>query len=117
MLSSSKTIGAKPNSFTLDDTGERYYIGSEVGQYLKLFRGSLYKKYPQLWKRLCTPDEKRKLADLGCAQSYLNTNIMLVRADEVDEVLLGHDDKYRAVAIGGIPDKESMMYNRYLLIG
>ena len=78
-----KTYGAKPKPFTLEDGGEQYYIGSEVGQFLKYFRGSLYKKFPQLWKRLATPEEKRRLLECGCAQSYLNTNIMLVKATEV----------------------------------
>uniref|UniRef100_A0A914WUJ7 SWI/SNF-related matrix-associated actin-dependent regulator of chromatin subfamily B member 1 n=2 Tax=Plectus sambesii TaxID=2011161 RepID=A0A914WUJ7_9BILA len=106
MATPGKTYGDKPNSFLLEEGGERFYIGSEIGQYLKLFRGSLYKKYPQLWKRLCTVEEKRKMSELGCAQSYLNTNIMLVRAAEVDEILAGRDEKYRAVSLGG-GDKES----------
>lgn len=45
----SKTYGPKPQSFTLDD-GERYYVGADVGQYLKYHRGTLYKRFPQLWK-------------------------------------------------------------------
>jgi hypothetical protein len=36
-----KTYGQKPKSFQLDD-GERYYIGAEIGQYLKYGRGHLY---------------------------------------------------------------------------
>jgi hypothetical protein len=80
-----KTYGSKPKAFTLEDGGEEFYVGSEVGQYLKFFRGSLYKKFPQLWKRLATPEEKRRLLDSGAAPSYLNTNIMLVRVQEVSK--------------------------------
>lgn len=95
-----KTYGDKPSSFSLEDGGEQFYIGSEVGNYMKLFRGALYKKYPQMWKRVATLEEKRKLAEIGCSQSYLNTNITLVRASEVEDILTGADEKYRAVSLG-----------------
>ena len=55
-----KTYGPKPEAFTLDD-GERYYVGADVGQYLKYHRGTLYKRYPQLWKRMASVDEKKKI--------------------------------------------------------
>lgn len=38
---------------------------SKVGAYLKMFRGTLYKKYPQLWKRAATQEDKRKLQELS----------------------------------------------------
>ncbi|XP_015910224.1 SWI/SNF-related matrix-associated actin-dependent regulator of chromatin subfamily B member 1-A isoform X1 [Parasteatoda tepidariorum] len=60
-----RTFGEKPIAFQLEENGEYYYIGSEVGNYLRMFRGSLYKRYPSLWRRLVTVDERRKIASLG----------------------------------------------------
>jgi len=37
----------------------------QVGNYLRLFRGALYKKYPGLTRRMVTNDERRKLGELG----------------------------------------------------
>lgn len=91
----SRTYGPKPTAFTLDD-GERYYVGADVGQYLKFHRGTLYKRYPQLWKRMATFEEKKKIQEIGCATSYINSNIMLVKANEVDEIFEGQEEKYRA---------------------
>lgn len=86
----SKTYGPRPHSFTLDD-GERYYVGADVGQYLKYHRGTLYKRYPQLWKRLATMEEKKRIQDLSCAVSNINSNIMLVKAREVEEIFEGQE--------------------------
>uniref|UniRef100_A0A183CIM5 SUMO-conjugating enzyme UBC9 n=1 Tax=Globodera pallida TaxID=36090 RepID=A0A183CIM5_GLOPA len=96
----SKTYGPKPESFMLDD-GERYYVGADVGQYLKYHRGTLYKRYPQLWKRMASVDEKKKIQELGCATSYINSNIMLVKANEVEDIFDGQEEKYRASVSGG----------------
>jgi len=37
----------------------------KVGNYLRLFRGTLYKKYPSLWRRLITSEERKWLIELG----------------------------------------------------
>ncbi|XP_041348691.1 SWI/SNF-related matrix-associated actin-dependent regulator of chromatin subfamily B member 1-A-like isoform X2 [Gigantopelta aegis] len=95
-----KTFGEKPKSFTIEENGEAYYIGSEVGNYLRLFRGSLYKKYPSMWRRLVTVDERKKIANIGFGQHSLATNITLLKAAEVDEIFEGNDDKYKAVSLG-----------------
>ena len=53
-----KTYGEKPIIFKFDndESQTEYMIGSEVGNYLRLFRGALYKKFPgkkqELWKML-----------------------------------------------------------------
>ncbi|CAL1276819.1 unnamed protein product [Larinioides sclopetarius] len=103
-----RTFGEKPIAFQLEENGEFYYIGSEVGNYLRMFRGSLYKRYPSLWRRLVTVDERRKIASLGeyllrLGPHSLATNITLLRATEVDEVFEGKDEKYRAVSISTEP--------------
>ncbi|KAL3185873.1 hypothetical protein MRX96_028755 [Rhipicephalus microplus] len=98
-----RTFGDKPTAFQLEEDGEFYYIGSEVGNYLRMFRGSLYKKYPSLWRRLVTVDERKKIASLGLGPHSLATSISLLRATEVDEIFDGKDDKYRAVSVSTEP--------------
>ncbi len=89
------TYGIKPQKFQLEEEGEYFMIGSEVGNYLRLFRGSLYKKYPSLWRRLATVEERKKIASIDNVGSSLATNITLVRAAEIDEILEGDDEKYK----------------------
>jgi SWI/SNF-related matrix-associated actin-dependent regulator of chromatin subfamily B protein 1 len=95
----SKTYGQLPVPFQFPDSEEKMYIGSEVGNYLRLFRGTLYKKYPSLWRRLITLEERKWLIELGCSESSLPTNLTLLRASEVDEILSGNDKKYRALTM------------------
>lgn len=33
----------------------------QVGNYLRMFRGSLYKRYPSLWRRLASVEERKKI--------------------------------------------------------
>ncbi|XP_065830577.1 SWI/SNF-related matrix-associated actin-dependent regulator of chromatin subfamily B member 1-like [Oscarella lobularis] len=91
-----RTTGEKPLSFTLEGD-ERYVIGSEIGNYLRMPRGSLYKKYPALWRRMATMEERKKIA-AGFGHGNLATNITLLKLTEVDEILRGEDEKYRAPA-------------------
>lgn len=37
----------------------------QVGNYLRMFRGSLYKRFPSMWRRLITVEERKKLAQIG----------------------------------------------------
>ena len=60
----SKTYGEKPIIFSFEEGGEEYMIGSEVGNYLRLFRGALYKKYPGLTRRNLTTAERAKLVNI-----------------------------------------------------
>ncbi|VDO41855.1 unnamed protein product [Haemonchus placei] len=96
MTISNATYGPRPQSFTMDDSGERYYIGSEIGAYLRLHRGTLYKKYPVLWRKVATVEDKEKLRQIALSQAFMHTNIMLVKAHEIDELLSGQEEKYRA---------------------
>jgi SWI/SNF-related matrix-associated actin-dependent regulator of chromatin subfamily B protein 1 len=92
-----RTYGQKPQSFPLDESGEQYLIGSEVGNYVRMFRGSLYKKYPSLWRRMATLDERKKIVSLGIGHTTLATNVTLVKASEVDDILEGNDEKYKVL--------------------
>src|ERR1700733_1364381 len=68
-----------------------------------MFRGSLYKRYPSLWRRLVSVEERKKINTLGLGPHSLATNITLLKATEVDEIFNGRDEKYKAVSISTEP--------------
>lgn len=93
-----KTYGPKPLPFKLED-GEEYMLGSEVGNYLRLFRGDLYKKYPSLWRRKMTAEERRVASEqIGYSYCNISSNVLMVKASEVEELLSGLDDKYKTAS-------------------
>ena len=57
-----RTYGEKPISFKFEGNDNEYMIGSEVGNYVRLFRGALYKRFPGLTRRTMTNEERKK----GC---------------------------------------------------
>jgi SWI/SNF-related matrix-associated actin-dependent regulator of chromatin subfamily B protein 1 len=69
-----QTYGEKPTPFLFkfeeNSLEESYYIGSEIGNYLRLFRGTLYKKYPSLWRRAITQEERRRLIQMGLSKNF-----------------------------------------------
>lgn len=66
---------------------------------MRLFRGSLYKKYPGMYRRSITNEERRKLVELGLSQHVLASSISLLRASEVEDIIEGNDEKYKAVSV------------------
>ena len=97
LCSTLKTYGPKPKVFKLGEEGEEYMLGSEVGNYMRLFRGDLYKKYPGLWKRKMTQDERRHASEqIGYGYSTISSNVQIVKAVEVDDIISGNEEKYRA---------------------
>ncbi|CAG2121389.1 unnamed protein product, partial [Medioppia subpectinata] len=90
-----RTFGERPTAFQLEENGEFHYIGSEVGNYMRMFRGSLYKRYPSLWRRLVSVEERKRISTIGLGPHSLATNITLLKASEVDEIFEGRDDKYK----------------------
>ena len=72
-------------------------IGSEVGNFVRMFRGSLYKKYPSLWRRMASLEERKKIVSLGIGHTTLATNVTLVRACEVADILEGNDERYKVL--------------------
>lgn len=48
---------------------------------------------------MITLEERKWLIELGCSESSLPTNLTLLRATEVDEILNGDDEKYRALTL------------------
>jgi len=94
-----RTYGDKPISFQVEENGEYYCIGSEVGNYLRMFRGSLYKRYPGMYRRTLTNEERKRLIDIGLSSHCLASSISLLRASEVEDIIDGNDDKYKAVSV------------------
>ncbi|XP_035448018.1 SWI/SNF-related matrix-associated actin-dependent regulator of chromatin subfamily B member 1-A isoform X3 [Spodoptera frugiperda] len=94
-----RTYGDKPISFQIEEGGEFYCVGSEVGNYLRLFRGSLYKKYPGMARRTLTNDERKRLIDNGLGAHVLSSSVSLLKASEVEDIIEGNDDKYKAVSV------------------
>uniref|UniRef100_A0A6G1SHZ5 SWI/SNF-related matrix-associated actin-dependent regulator of chromatin subfamily B member 1 n=1 Tax=Aceria tosichella TaxID=561515 RepID=A0A6G1SHZ5_9ACAR len=112
-----RTFGEKPKAFQLEPNGEHYYIGSEVGNYLRMFRGSIYKKYPSLWRRTISLEERKKISALAIIPHAVATNVTLLKASEISDILAGRDDRYRAASMandGSTPraDRESKSNKR-----
>ncbi|KOB66259.1 Snf5-related 1, partial [Operophtera brumata] len=89
-----RTYGDKPISFQIEEGGDFYCVGSEVGNYLRLFRGSLYKKYPGMVRRTLTNEERKRLVDNGLGPHVLSSSVSLLKAAEVEDIIDGNDDKY-----------------------
>ena len=109
-----KTYGPKPQSFKLPD-GEEYLFGSEVGNYLRLFRGSLYKKFPNLAKRSLQPSEREIVVKQGYNPALVSSNVWIVKASEIEDILSGNDDKYRASVHVSMSTLDQN-YTRYVLL-
>ena len=54
-----KFWGPKPVPFQLDN--ESFYLGSDVANYLKLFRGKLYSAFPKLKTKKTLPGQNREI--------------------------------------------------------
>ena len=62
-----------PHKYELEPgSGTFFMIGSEIGAYMKLFRGLLYKKYPGLWRMLCSPEQRRYLIQIAAPKQRLD---------------------------------------------
>lgn len=86
----------KPLQFSLNDgTDEIYMIGSQAGAYMGLFRGAIYKKFPNIWRRLATSEEKPQIHEAFKNNSWkLGSSITLVKAIEIVNILKGFDADY-----------------------
>jgi len=102
-----KTYGEKPIIFKFENDDTEYMIGSEVGNYLRLFRGALYKRYPGLTRRTLTNDERKKLLEMGHSQHVTASSISLLIAREVQELLYGNEEKYRGITTSSFNDSAS----------
>ena len=50
---------------------------------MKLVKGSLYKRYPSLWRRYVTTEERELLSSINITCSNQS---MLVKANEIDDI-------------------------------
>lgn len=84
-----------PAVFQLKEGGDFYMIGSEVGHQMGLMKGALYKKFPSLWRRAPTIEERKILLSLNVGyNSMSNSNIMLVKESEIEKVFKGVGEKF-----------------------
>ncbi|CAB4020467.1 Hypothetical predicted protein [Paramuricea clavata] len=87
--------GEKPMVFKFEEDGEHFMIGSQVGRSMNLLKGALYKRFPSLWRRCVTSEERQLLNTIGISYNNLsNTNIMLVKEKEIDDILKGNAHAY-----------------------
>ena len=85
-----------PTVYRFPGDSETYMIGSEVGNQLGLYKGALYKKFPKLWRRIVTKDEKKILAELGVSNRVLaNWELMCIKASDGEAILRGEGLKFK----------------------
>jgi SWI/SNF-related matrix-associated actin-dependent regulator of chromatin subfamily B protein 1 len=83
---------------------------------MRMFRGSLYKRYPSLWRRLVAVEERKRINTMGLGPHSLATNITLLKASEVDEIFEGRDEKYKAVSISTEPSVQRFSIHFFFII-
>ena len=97
--------GVKPQTFVLNPDEGELMLGSEVSNYLRLFRGTLYKKYPNLWKRGATQEERKVLRDLGFEYSVHTPFLALVKSSEIDKIINGAEREFLSQTETPLPEK------------
>ena len=61
----------------------------------------LQHRYPGMWKRKMTQEERRHASEqIGYGYATISTNVQIVKASEVEEILAGNDEKFRASSLG-----------------
>lgn len=106
-------LGELPPKYEMDlNCGEYYFIGSEIGAYLRLYRGMLYKTYPALWRMLCSPIQRQHLLTQAKDpyQMSLMSNITIVKYSEIMDIMDGKGDHYRAAPPRTIIKGETMNF-------
>ena len=60
-------------------------IGSQTGNSMSLVKGALYKRYPSLWRRYATTEERELLSsvNINCSNQSI-----LVKANKIDDVTM-----------------------------
>jgi len=85
-----------PTIYQLYDNGEHLMLGSDVGLCMGYYKGNLYKRYPSLWRKVLSSEERERMGELNLDNRCLsNMGTMFVRASEAMEVLDGNGDAYR----------------------
>ena len=103
-----------PTAYRFPGDDETYMIGSEVGSRLDLYKGALYKRFPKLWRRVVTKEEKKVLAELGVSNRVLaNWELMCIRASDGEAILKGEGLKFKGP--GGFKPRVSSSPTKKLL--
>ena len=76
-----------PVVFHLQEDGDHFMIGSQVGNSMNLVKGALYIRYPSLWRRYVTTEERELLSSMNITCSNQS---MLVKANEIDDIAVGN---------------------------
>jgi len=85
-----------PTIYQLYENGEHLMLGCDVGYCMGYYRGNLYKRYPSLWRKVLSSEEREIMGTLCVGNRTLsNMGTMVVRASEAMEVLSGNGDYYR----------------------
>nr|XP_047142082.1 SWI/SNF-related matrix-associated actin-dependent regulator of chromatin subfamily B member 1-like [Hydra vulgaris] len=85
-----------PAVYQLEKNGEHWMLGSEVGSAMQFYKGALYKRFPSLYRRVLTLEERQILCNLNVDMRTLtNLGTMVVKASEARKVLSGDGDIYR----------------------
>lgn len=87
---------SQPTVYRLKENGEDLMLGSEVGACLGFFKGALYKRYPSLWRKVLSSEERDIMGSLSVGTRTLsNMGTMVVRASEAIEIMNGVGEHYR----------------------
>lgn len=66
---------------------------------MRLFRGLLYKRYPGMTRITLSNEQRKKLIDSGISSHMLASSVSLLKASEVEDIIAGNDEKYKAIAV------------------
>ena len=92
----SQGSGKTPAVYQLEEHGEHYMLGSEVGYALQFYKGALYKRFPSLYRRVLTLEERQILCNLNVGiRTLANLGTMVVKASEAKEILNGKGETYK----------------------
>lgn len=89
--------GKYPTIYLLEEHGEKFMLGSDVGVFMNYYKGALYKKYPSMHRRILTSDERSILSGLSMRKhrSLTNMGTMVVRASEAMKIMTGQGEHFR----------------------
>ena len=73
----------------------RMYICKQSKCYIDYVNTASLNRYPGLWRKQATFDERKRIEAQGIISAQSTNNITLVKALEIDDVIDGLDEKVR----------------------
>ena len=94
-----KKAHGPPTAFWLDEEGTKteFYIGRDVGRFLSLGKGDLYRNYPLLYRRRCTDEERTSLIEAGIITDNQAT-VFVVKKLQTDMILEGKGQLFKDIS-------------------